>query len=69
MTAGKGKNEHITTALPNGLTVSTRKVGKVWETMVLDADGEALYTHQEQYKNEAKHHHTFAVIDYCKKGA
>jgi hypothetical protein len=48
----------------NGLLISTVKIGKVYETMVLDRFGNELETFTTNYKNEAKHNHFICVTKY-----
>lgn len=45
MTTGRGMKEHMVTELPNGYEVSTLKIGKAWETMVFDNNGDKVYCH------------------------
>lgn len=54
----------------NSLTVSTVKVGKVYETMVFDQFGNELKVMHTNYKVEARHNHLncvaqFAVMRNC----
>ena len=49
----------------NGLTVSTVKIGKVWETMVYDQEGDELKVMHTNYKKEAEHNHLYCVSHFA----
>lgn len=49
----------------NGLLISTVKIGKVYETMVLDQIGNELKTMTTTYKVEAKHNHLICVAQFA----
>lgn len=49
----------------NGLTVSTVKIGKVYETMVLDQFSNELKVFETAYINEARHNHRYCVAHYA----
>lgn len=51
----------------NGLTISTVKIGKVYETLVLDNLGNELKELTTKYKNEAEHNHLYCVAHYIIK--
>lgn len=48
----------------NGLTISTVKIGRTYETMVLDFLGNELRCMRTNYKNEAKSNHLICVAKY-----
>ena len=48
----------------NGLTISTIKIGKDYETMVIDRFGNALKEIHAHYKNDAKSNHFLCVVEY-----
>jgi hypothetical protein len=64
MRTGKGQKEHLKTVLPNGWTVSTKKIGGSWETMVFDSAGDEAHVETNKYKNEAVHAHNYNVYKY-----
>lgn len=51
----------------NGLTISTVKIGKVYETMVFDQFGNELKVMTTNYKVEAEHNHRNCVAQYAVK--
>lgn len=51
-------------AIVNGLTISTVKIGKIYETMVFDQIGNELKVMTANYKNDAKHNHMYCVAHY-----
>lgn len=51
-------------AIVNGFTISTVKIGKDYETMVLDRLGNELKVMPAHYKNDAKHNHLYCVAHY-----
>lgn len=51
----------------NGLLISTVKIGKVYETMVLDQLGNELKVMTTSYKVEARHNHLNCVATYAVK--
>ena len=51
----------------NGLLISTVKIGKVYETMVLDQIGNELKTMTTTYKVEARHNHLNCVAQFANR--
>ena len=51
----------------NGLLISTVKIGKVYETMVMDQLGNELKVMTTSYKVEARHNHLNCVAAYAVK--
>lgn len=51
----------------NNLTISTVKIGRVYETMVRDSLGNELRCMQTNYKNEAKSNHLLCVAHYASR--
>ena len=49
----------------NGLTVSTIKIGRTYETMVLDRFGNELDVYETAYIKEANHNHSYCVAKYA----
>lgn len=49
----------------NGLLISTVKIGKVYETMVMDQIGNELKTMTTTYKVEAQHNHRNCVAQFA----
>lgn len=48
----------------HGLTISTVKIGRTYETMVLDSLGNELKCMRTNYKNEARSNHLICVSIY-----
>ena len=51
----------------NGLTISTVKIGKDYETLVLDQFGNELKELHARYKIDAKHNHQYCVSHFIIK--
>ena len=49
----------------NGLMISTVKIGKTYETMVLDKFGNELKVMTTNYKVEAQHNHRNCVAQFA----
>ena len=49
----------------NNLIISTVKIGKIYETMVLDRLGNELKTMTTTYKVEARHNHRNCVAQFA----
>lgn len=57
-------NFHLKATI-NGLTISTIKIGKDYETMVLDKLGNELEVMTARCKNDAKHNHLYCAAHYA----
>jgi hypothetical protein len=51
----------------NGITVSTVKIGKIYETMAYDQFGNELKVMHTNYKTEARHNHLICVSFFAIK--
>lgn len=51
----------------NGLLISTVKIGKTYETMVLDQFGNELKVMTTNYKVEAQHNHLNCVAQFVNR--
>lgn len=49
----------------NGLLISTAKIGKDYETLVLDQFGNELKEMHAHYKNDAKGNHFYCVAHFA----
>ena len=61
------KKTEILKANINGLTISTVKLGRVYETMVIDALGNELKVMRTTRKVEAQHNHLNCAAQYVVK--
>lgn len=61
------KTEQILRTEVNGLIVSTIKINKEYETLVLDQFGNELKELHTKYKIDAKHNHQNCVAQFINK--